>query len=173
MILLNPSNVLFAFALDSMDQAIASYTSIVQVRSSPRLVQNRQWLLRLRQRAIDRVNQSPHDRAPAATDDEKGTDTGLLGWRTRLIERGTTRGSIKATIIFVPSPNQSNPTPTRMTETSGMTKTITHAVQQHFVADESHVEIDPTEDPSVEPSSSATDHFVRRSPESSPFFFSY
>ena len=157
---MNPQNVLCAFALDSMDQAIASYTSIVQIRTSPRLVQNLQWLLRLRNRAVDRINHQPpgQNHMPNVAENHPGSDTELLGWQTRLIERGTTLGIRKTTTIPGPSPGLSIPTPTAMPDPSGMTKSITQAVQQHLQ--------EPSEgqSSSAEPTYAATDQFVSRPP---------
>ena len=91
-----------------MDKVIGIYTSIIQTRTSPRFVQNLQWLLRLRQRAIDRIGSAdPHANNPNANgaDVETELDAGLLGWKTRFIERAMIGGRA-TTISGVNAPNQ-------------------------------------------------------------------
>jgi hypothetical protein len=83
-----------------MDKVIGIYTSIIQTRTSPRFVQNLQWLLRLRQRAIDRIGSAnPHANNPNGTGEDVETelDASLLGWKTRFIERAMIGG--RATTI--------------------------------------------------------------------------
>ncbi len=152
MILMSPQNALVKFAFDSMDQAIAGYTSIVQTRTSPRLIQNLQVLLGLRKKAVDKVNQVPHDRSTTASAGDPGADGELISVRTRLIERGSRKGSRKATTISGPSPVYLDLLAT--SSDSGMAKTINQAVQQ-FATDENLEETALTA-----PMSAATDEFV-------------
>jgi hypothetical protein len=92
-----------------MDTSIALYSMAVNSRAVPRLLRNLQSLLRLRQKAWTASLQNQVDvdvRGMAAneTDDHPDQVTELLGWRTRLIERGgagskatTIRPSISST----------------------------------------------------------------------------
>nr|XP_018266025.1 uncharacterized protein I303_02403 [Kwoniella dejecticola CBS 10117]OBR88183.1 hypothetical protein I303_02403 [Kwoniella dejecticola CBS 10117] len=133
LILMSPQNELVPIALGAMGQAIGIYTDTVHSRAAPRLVQNLRWLLRLRQRAMDRIELSRQQ--PQGTQDpdsDTETDAGLLGWRTRFIER-VGQGSQKATSISTRSPAATGLTPTGDIE--GVIKSIPQAIQQHIASD--------------------------------------
>nr|XP_019009006.1 uncharacterized protein I206_06694 [Kwoniella pini CBS 10737]OCF47787.1 hypothetical protein I206_06694 [Kwoniella pini CBS 10737] len=133
LILMSPQNELVPIALGAMGQAIGIYTETVHSRAAPRLVQNLRWLLRLRQRALDRIEH--YQRQPLESQDpdsDTETDAGLLGWRTRFIER-IGQGSQKAFSISTRSPVATELTPTGDLE--GVIKSIPHAIQQHIASD--------------------------------------
>jgi hypothetical protein len=118
-----------AFALAQIDAAIDLFIFLIQHGAgSPRYQRNLQWLLKLRARVLSKISttasapqdgpQRQLDQNWRRTDDrENGEDVELLGWRTRLIERGgQDRQTIKT--IHVPSTptdshatNISNPPP--------------------------------------------------------------
>ncbi|WVW79040.1 hypothetical protein I302_101003 [Kwoniella bestiolae CBS 10118] len=133
LILMSPQNELVPIALGAMGQVIGIYTETVHGRAAPRLVQNLRWLLRLRQRALDRIEQSQQGPQEAQEpDSDTETDAGLLGWRTRFIER-VGRGTQKATSISTRSPAASGQTPNKDIE--GIIKSIPEAIQQHIASD--------------------------------------
>lgn len=127
LILQSPRNMLASFALSLIDSAIRLYTSIIQTNPTTRLLKNLEWLLRLRQRASNRIvsaaNDPDHD-GGRSEDEEDNSE--LIGWRTRLVER-LGKGSHKVTTI---TPTQSTTTPSPNT---AMMQTITQALQEHFV----------------------------------------
>ncbi|KAL1410582.1 hypothetical protein Q8F55_004595 [Vanrija albida] len=103
MIIKNSSNPLAGFAIGQVDHSIKLYSSVLRDHATPSLVQNHQWLLRLRQRALAKLEHAPPG---AGADDD--VDVELLGWRTRLIERA--RGVNRATNLPVAStPHSSVP----------------------------------------------------------------
>jgi hypothetical protein len=83
---MSPTNIFAKIVLGYLDQVIAAYTSVIQSHPSSRLIHNLQWILRLRQRAGDRVAMAQTEPVPAASPEDL-VDAGLLGWRTRFIER--------------------------------------------------------------------------------------
>lgn len=94
--------MLAPFALTQMDTSIALYSMAVKNRAVPRLMRNLQSLLRLRQKAWAASSRNQVDvdvQGVAANETEEQPDqiTELLGWRTRLIERGAA-GSKSTTI---------------------------------------------------------------------------
>ncbi|WWC87429.1 uncharacterized protein L201_002318 [Kwoniella dendrophila CBS 6074] len=133
LILMSPKNELVPIALGAMGQVISIYTETVHSRAAPRLVQNLRWLLRLRQRATDRIEQSQQQAQEGqnSPDSDTETDAGLLGWRTRFIER-VGQGNQKATSISTRSPAASIHTPTRDIEE--VIKSIPQAIQQHIAS---------------------------------------
>lgn len=92
MIILNPTNPLAGLVLSQIDHSIKLYSSVLRDHATPSLVQNHQWLLRLRARALSKV-----EHAPPPPGDGEDVDIELLGWRTRLVERA--RGGHRATNI--------------------------------------------------------------------------
>ncbi|TXT11220.1 hypothetical protein VHUM_01971 [Vanrija humicola] len=100
MIIKNSTNPLAGFAIGQVDHSIKLYSSVLRDHATPSLVQNHQWLLRLRQRALAKLEHAP----PGAADDD--VDVELLGWRTRLIERA--RGGHRATNVPISSTPHSN-----------------------------------------------------------------
>ncbi|WVR05539.1 hypothetical protein IAU60_002557 [Kwoniella sp. DSM 27419] len=133
LILMCPKNELVPIALGAMDQVIGIYTDIVQSRSTSRLVQNLRWLLRLRQRAVDRTGQV-RERAEGSQgpDSDTETDAGLLGWRTRLIERAARGGRQKATSIQTKSPASTGVAVPGDFEK--IIRSIPQAIQEHVAA---------------------------------------
>ncbi|OCF39133.1 hypothetical protein I317_07074 [Kwoniella heveanensis CBS 569] len=57
MVLRNPTSVLAQFAITSIDTSIAVYSALIKQNNShsPSMVQNHDWLIRLRQRAFNKV----------------------------------------------------------------------------------------------------------------------
>ena len=86
LVLMSPTNIFAKIVLGYLDQVIAAYTSVMHSHPCSRLVHNLQWILRLRQRAGERVAMAEMEPIPAASP-EDFVDAGLLGWRTRFIER--------------------------------------------------------------------------------------
>ncbi|OXG79806.1 hypothetical protein C345_05536 [Cryptococcus neoformans A2-102-5] len=138
LILMSPQNELVPIALGAMDQVIGIYTQTVNNRTSPRMIQNLRWLLRLRQRANGRIEQSKgqgqtHQQDVQETpDSDTETDAGLLGWRTRLIER-VGQGNQKATSVSTRSPVASGSISTA--EIEGVIRSIPQAIQAHVASD--------------------------------------
>lgn len=131
MIILNPTNPLVGLVLGQIDHSIKLYSSVLRDHATPSLVQNHQWLLRLRARALSKV-----EHAPPPPGDEADVDVELLGWRTRLVERA--RGSKRATTIrrdaedspaSLASPSTSVQPPALVPPAP----TIDQVLQQHFV----------------------------------------
>lgn len=150
---MSPHNGLAPVALASMDKVIGIYTSIIQTRASPRFVQNLQWLLRLRQRSVDRMN-GPNTTVPTpSSGPEAELDAGLLGWRTRFIERAT-RGPRALTIS---NPEQRLPTDQSPLQIDSVIQSLPQAVQDHVFGGDGG-----GPDPGTASSqSNATDYFVR------------
>lgn len=138
LILMSPQNELVPIALGAMDQVIGIYTQTVNNRTSPRMIQNLRWLLRLRQRANGRIEQSKgqgqtrQQDVQETPDSDTETDAGLLGWRTRLIER-VGQGNQKATSISTRSPVASGSISTA--EIEGVIRSIPQAIQAHVASD--------------------------------------
>ena len=150
LILMSPHNALAAVALASMDRVIGIYTSIIQTRTSRRFVQNLQWLLRLRQRAVDRMS-SAH--ASSESDSDVELDAGLLGWKTRFIERATLGGT-RATTISGQGGQITSQSPL---EIETVIQSLPQAVQDHVFSGDGG-----GPDPGTASSqSNATDYFVR------------
>ena len=88
LILRNPQSVLAQFALSQIDQAINLFSAVLKHNPSPSMVQNHEWLVRLRQRAVVKISnegQRPNQGDGQSLEGEE--DVELLGWRTRLIEQ--------------------------------------------------------------------------------------
>lgn len=150
MIILNPTNPLAGLVLGQIDHSIKLYSSVLRDHATPSLVQNHQWLLRLRARALSKV-----EHAPPPPGDGEDVDVELLGWRTRLVERA--RGTHRATTISgrgrrvegegegeatapdsaAVSPPVTAPPPLGMPLGMAPAPTIDQVLQQHFVAADS------------------------------------
>lgn len=93
MIIKNSSNPLSQLALVQIDHSIKLYSSVIKLNPTPSLIQNHQWLLHLRQRALAASEQESTGGSSApredTEDDDDDIDVKLLGWRTRLIQRAT------------------------------------------------------------------------------------
>jgi hypothetical protein len=152
LILQDPRNLLASYALSIVDSAISLYTNIVQSLPTPRLVKNLEWLLKLRQRAQARIISAAASGEGDGTDSEEGADVELIGWRTRLVQR-LGKGVQTATTI---TPAQSATTPSPATT---MARTITQALQKHFVPEQPLHAAQPG-DPSILVQDSATDALV-------------
>ena len=151
---MSPHNGLAPVALASMDRVIGIYTSIIQTRASRRFVQNLQWLLRLRQRAVDRIGSA---NTASHTESDVELDAGLLGWKTRFIERAT-MGGTRATTISGQSGQVPDQSPL---EIETVIQSLPQAVQDHvFSADGGGP--DPG---TASGQSNATDYFVRAPPD--------
>jgi hypothetical protein len=81
LVIKDPSNPLANFCLGQIDHSIRLYGLVLRDHAIPSLVQNHQWLLRLRARAAATLEHAQ----PTGADED--VDVELLGWRTRLIER--------------------------------------------------------------------------------------
>lgn len=90
-----------SIALQLIDQVITAYASVIQLHAAPRMVKNLRWLRRLHIRAAEVLDKRGSVNPDSAQDMD--TDTGLLGWRTRLIERAG-RDKQKATTVISTSP---------------------------------------------------------------------
>ncbi|KAK8846529.1 hypothetical protein IAR55_005615 [Kwoniella newhampshirensis] len=145
LILKNPQSVLATFALSQIDQAINVFSILIKQNTTPSMVQNHDWLIRLRQRAINKVHQAQagaEESQPWSgsgdnqNDEEEEEDRELLGWRTRLIERGATGASV-AVNIHASGRSSGTVTSPPTSRSAGGSSVITPAVQQvlqqHFV----------------------------------------
>lgn len=156
LILQNPRNMLAPLAMSLIDNAINLYTNIVQSNSTGRLLKNLEWLLRLRQRANAKMAGSTADEtAHAVYPESEEEDIELLGWRTRLVSRLGKRAQTAITI----TPTQSATTPSLNTV---MTRTISQALQNHFVPDDAQTALQAAHSQGIDPAQDpATDAFVR------------
>lgn len=120
LIIRNPQNALASYALTLIDSTILLLTRAIVSWPSPRLAKNLKWLHRLRGRAAAKL--STVALAPTVNDSVSGRDIGagsstgstsddedveLVGWCTRLVERGATGAQTVRTILSksAPSPN--------------------------------------------------------------------
>jgi hypothetical protein len=161
-VLTDPRSDLAAFCIGQMDQLIAVYTTLVLNRSSPRMSQNLRWLMRLRQRAMDRLARTASDRPgrppgtntneppSVASAESEAEDAELLGWRTRLIER-TAKGVRKATTIVPSGSSASTVSPAAALElttpspNTRLDQHITSALDQLLAGPSTHVPIQTME----------------------------
>ncbi len=114
LIIRNPQNTLAPYALTLIDSTILLLSRVIVSWPSPRMAKNLKWLHRLRGRAaaqLSTVTPNPNPAPPAvgtesgsASDDE---DVELVGWCTRLVQRGATGSQTVRTILSksAPSPN--------------------------------------------------------------------
>ncbi|KAK6904287.1 hypothetical protein I203_107803 [Kwoniella mangroviensis CBS 8507] len=115
MVLRNPTSVLSQFAITSIDQSINVYSLLIKQNNTTSMIQNHDWLCRLRKRVFNKVlvaaqsqsqSQSQQDeqeingrRSSLASDTSQSVPNGngngngtaeedmdIVGWRTRLIE---------------------------------------------------------------------------------------
>jgi hypothetical protein len=129
MIILNPTNPLAGLVLGQIDHSIKLYSSVLRDHATPSLVQNHQWLLRLRARALSKV-----EHAPPPPGDEADVDVELLGWRTRLVERA--RGGGRATTIRREADSPASGASPGLVQPPPLVPpapTIDQVLQQHFV----------------------------------------
>ena len=130
LILQNPRNLLAPLAMSLINSAISLYTSIVQSNPTGRLLKNLEWLLRLRQRASNRMsNLGGEDSIAAGDPDDEDEDIELLGWRTRLVSR--IGKGVQTAITITPTQSTTTPSPN-----TAMARTITQALQKHFVPED-------------------------------------
>lgn len=89
LILTNPRNVLVPFALALVEMTSDIYTSVVQLRNSPRMMKNLKWLEHLKSKIRVRLAQTPEENYSVGGGGgrNESDDTEVLGWRTRLIQR--------------------------------------------------------------------------------------
>ena len=88
----NPQNILYGFAITLIDNVIDAYQTVVSSRNSPRMVKNLHWLRRLRERLYVRMAKTPEESNGDSSESAHGdVDKELPGWRTRLIS-GAVRG---------------------------------------------------------------------------------
>lgn len=111
LIIRNPQNTLAPYALTLIESTILLLTRVIVSWPSPRMTKNLKWLHRLRGRAAAKLatitrdrNPPPADESGSASDDE---DVELVGWCTRLVQRGATGAQTVRTILSksAPSPN--------------------------------------------------------------------
>ncbi|WRT65255.1 uncharacterized protein IL334_002198 [Kwoniella shivajii] len=166
MVLRNPTSVLAQFALTSIDQSISVYSSLIKQNNSPSMVQNHDWLIRLRSRAFTKIissNQKQNQEWETGSGRSQlgslNNDTGveedmdIVGWRTRLIESASNGSQIA---INIPSSSgaagptsssninkQLNPTnalftppPTSTQPNVGVVPAVQQVLQQHLVGTE-------------------------------------
>ncbi|KIR32977.1 hypothetical protein I352_04916 [Cryptococcus deuterogattii MMRL2647] len=96
LVLHRPHDQLAGFAMIQLESTISLYLKIVPLRSSPAVMRNLKWLLRLRARAAQAGTHSADTSTcdVVSTEDANVDDASLLGWRTRLIERVAETGGI-------------------------------------------------------------------------------
>ncbi|WWC94362.1 hypothetical protein V866_001204 [Kwoniella sp. B9012] len=131
LILKHPQNSLVPFALAQIDMVIELYTSVLKGNSSKRMVENLQWLVRLKGRAIQKMNQALVHSATGPDTEWEGEkdDIELIGWRTRLVERVGKRDDRQIVRNVWTSQTQASnsDTPDSMTN---MDHTVSTALQQ-------------------------------------------
>lgn len=167
MIILNPTNPLAGLVLGQIDHSIKLYSSVLRDHATPSLVQNHQWLLRLRARALSKV-----EHAPPPPGDGADVDVELLGWRTRLVERarGTHRstnissrrdadGATPASVSAAVSPVN---VPAAPIASLAPAPTIDQVLQQHFVATNSVLAPLQAEESSRVQADPSTDFFLHQ-----------
>ncbi|WWC65511.1 uncharacterized protein I303_108129 [Kwoniella dejecticola CBS 10117] len=126
----NPKNPLAGFALSQIDSAIGLYTSLVQIGSSRRILNNLRWLLRLRAQAVRKIEPTTGDGIMPThhenVEDSDDENIELIGLKTRLIERAS-RGAQTAKTIFQTTPTASGAT---TSPTTNVNDTIAIALQE-------------------------------------------
>lgn len=132
LILRKPRNPLAAFALSLVDTAINLHVAVSQGGSSPRLLKNLGWLIRLRSRAQAKMSKAVSGELGTGTgtgdDTSEDEDAELIGWRTRLIQRADKHGPHKATTIMSASPSN----PLQETPSPNTTLNMSLALQQQL-----------------------------------------
>ena len=104
LILRHPQSVLAQFALSQIDQAIVLFAAVIKHNPSPSMLQNHEWLTRLRARAITKISHEAskfpsRDSLASSTSVDGEEDVELLGWRTRLIEQAGAGGHRARNIV--------------------------------------------------------------------------
>ena len=107
----NPRNVLVDFALSQLDTTIGLFTRVARTGMSRRIGHNLEWLTQLRVRIADKIaeSQSLPDDGSARLLEGDAEDSGLLGWRTRLIERASKGKQTATSILTTPKPTIPSP----------------------------------------------------------------
>ncbi|KLT41091.1 hypothetical protein CC85DRAFT_303533 [Cutaneotrichosporon oleaginosum] len=115
LIIRNPQNTLAPYALTLIDSTILLLSRVIVSWPSPRMAKNLKWLHRLRGRAAAKLsavtpNPNPNPAPAAGTDSVSASDdedVELVGWCTRLVQRGATGSQTVRTILSksAPSPN--------------------------------------------------------------------
>ncbi|WVW79032.1 hypothetical protein I302_100995 [Kwoniella bestiolae CBS 10118] len=161
MVLRNPTSVLSQFAITSIDQSINVYSLLIKQNNTTSMIQNHDWLSRLRKRAFNKVvvaaqnqqdesnhNQSRRDSLASTGDGSVQEDMDIVGWRTRLIESASNGTQIGVNIPSSSSssrpPNQSHissdanhiftpPHSSSDPTTNGVAPAVQQVLQQHLV----------------------------------------
>lgn len=135
LVLNHPHNVLSEFARGQIDLAIACYSSLLRGTTSKTLLQNHDWLVRLRDRCASEVSRLPGTHAPDGTSSSRhAEDAELLGWRTRLIERAATGGHKATSIVSGESTRLlANVNMKPSDRSQGMLPTVNQVLQQHYM----------------------------------------
>lgn len=134
LVLHRPHDQLAGFAMIQLESTISLYLKIVPLRSSPAVMRNLEWLLRLRARAAQAGTHSV-DTSPCDVESIEGAnvdDASLLGWRTRLIERVAETGGIS-----LPTSTQISASRQAVQSTEPATavnKTISKALEELFTS---------------------------------------
>lgn len=116
-IIRNPQNTLTPYALTLIDSTILLLTRVIVSWPSPRMAKNLKWLHRLRGRAAAKLSTvvpnhsntnitvNPGATESGSTSDDE--DVELVGWCTRLVQRGESGAQTVRTILSksAPSPN--------------------------------------------------------------------
>ncbi|BEJ05387.1 hypothetical protein CcaverHIS641_0212040 [Cutaneotrichosporon cavernicola] len=112
LIIRNPQNTLAPYALTLIDSTILLLSRVIVSWPSPRMAKNLKWLHRLRGRAAAKLSAVAPNPNPIPTGTESGStsddeDVELVGWCTRLVQRGATGSQTVRTILSksAPSPN--------------------------------------------------------------------
>ncbi|WWC67436.1 uncharacterized protein I206_101344 [Kwoniella pini CBS 10737] len=136
MVLRNPTSMLAQFALTSIDQAISVYSLLIKQNNTTSMIQNHDWLTRLRSRVFNKIitvsqsqvgenvdresnDEGNGERSSATTAGSRShrdsihsantngeEDLDIVGWKTRLIESASNGTQIA---INIPSSTNINP----------------------------------------------------------------
>lgn len=121
----NPKNPLAAFALSQIDATISLYTSLVQMASSKRILNNLRWLLRLRAHAVRKLEEttgmSSENVQQESNEDSEDENVELIGLKTRLIERASKGAQTARTISVQVNPAASDTTESTIGDMNGTT----------------------------------------------------
>ncbi|GMK58988.1 hypothetical protein CspeluHIS016_0700030 [Cutaneotrichosporon spelunceum] len=112
LIIRNPQNTLAPYALTLIDSTILLLSRVIVSWPSPRMAKNLKWLHRLRGRAATKLSAVAPNPNPVPMGAESGStsddeDVELVGWCTRLVQRGAHGSQTVRTILSksAPSPN--------------------------------------------------------------------
>ena len=107
--LMSPNNLLVDFAVCQLDATITLFTHASHTTRSRRLARNLDWMCKLKLRITEKVKKP--QTGPSTIDEdsinESDEDGGLLGWRTRLVQRASKGRQTVRTIQ--PSPKTISP----------------------------------------------------------------